>query len=49
LGPVAIVVANDDQGIEEAIERFDDGHQPFDVCVRRIALIWRRFHLVDRQ
>jgi hypothetical protein len=47
--PVAVTVANDDERIEEAIERFDHRHQPLDVRIRRVALKRGRLDPVDRQ
>ena len=47
--PVAIVVADDDDRIEEAAELFDHRHQPLDVRIRRVALKRRRLDAIDRQ
>ena len=47
--PIAIVLANQHQRIEEAPDLFDHRHQFLDVRVRRIALIGRGLDLVDRQ
>ena len=43
------VLAHRDDRIEEASDRFDHAHQPFDVRVGRIALVRRRFDAIDRQ
>src|SRR5262249_54670123 len=40
---------NDDERIEETIERFDHRHEPLDVGIRRIALKRRRLDTIDRQ
>ena len=40
---------NDDDRVEEAVERLDHFHQPLDVRVRRVALIGRGLDAIDRQ
>ena len=47
--PVAFLVPHDDEGIEEAADLLDDGHQALHVRLGRIALIRRRLDGVDRQ
>jgi hypothetical protein len=47
--PIALGVADDDQRIEKASDFLDDGHQPFHVRLRRVALIRCRLDRVDRQ
>jgi hypothetical protein len=47
--PVLVVVTYGDNRIEKPPDRLDDAHQTLDVRVRRIALIWRRLHPIDRQ
>ena len=47
--PIAVVLANQHERIEEAPDLLDHGHQFLDVRLGRIALVGRRFDLVDRQ
>ena len=47
--PIAVVLPDRDDRIEESAERLDHGHQPLDVRLGRIALIRRRLDAIDRQ
>ncbi len=47
--PVTVVTPDADNRIEKAPERLDDGHESFDVRLRRIPLVRRRLDAIDGQ